>query len=61
MWPAFCYISIPFCCSAAALSSMEVLLRLMPLDSIVTTSSVIQENLKILNFDLERERLRIPY
>ena len=48
-------------CSAAALSSMEALLRLMPPDSITTSSMVTRENLHFfLNFELGRERLRIP-
>ena len=48
-------------CSAAALSSMEALLRLMPPDSITTSSMVTRENPPFfLNFELGRERLRIP-
>ena len=61
MWFAFCCISMLFCCSAAALSSMEVILRLLPLESPATTLIVTPENLKNLNFELERERLRIPH
>ena len=61
VWSASCCISIPFCCNAAALSSMELFLRLMPLDATATTSSITRENLKTMNFELERERLRISY